>query len=91
MKLAKLNSNTLNATLNVDVVVRHNNNLLIIIAKYDYFEVFEISKGLRNKVEPIQKITTSEGFKGSKTLTQTNGEVVLITVTHMSSVESIIR
>lgn len=92
IKLAMLNTDTLNATLKLDVVLHDNNKLIVILAKYNYFEVFEISNRIiSSKVKPIQKITTSEGFKGSKILTQANGEIVFITVTHMSSVESIIR
>lgn len=91
IKLAKLGTNSSNAILMFDVVICHNGNVIVILAKQNFFEVFEISKIGFSEANPIQKITTSGGFQGSKAIRQDNGEIILITATYMSKIASMLR
>lgn len=91
MKLTTLNTNTSNVIIMFDVVPCENNNFIVILARLDYLEVFEIFMNLLSETRSIQKITTSGGFQGAKAIKRVNGEVILITATYMSKVESILR
>lgn len=91
VKLAKLETNTSNVLLMFDVVLSDHDNFIVILGKFDHFEVFEISATLTNDAKPIQRITTSGGFQGSKALKLRNDEVIFITAAYMSSAESLLR
>ncbi|KAL5289909.1 hypothetical protein ACFFRR_009735, partial [Megaselia abdita] len=90
VKMAKLETNTTNKIIMFDVVLYDNNILIVILARHDYFEVFEISTIISSDTKPIQKITTLGGFQGAKAIRQKNGEVIFITATYLSNVESMI-
>lgn len=90
-KLGHLATNTSTEIIMFDVVPYVNNKFIVVLARFGYIEVFEISTKLKSVTRSIQKITTSGGFQGAKAVTQPNGEVILITANILSNVESILR
>lgn len=90
-QLVSLQTNVSNPVLMFDVVSTDENNLLVILTKSDHFEVFEVPMRPSENATPIQKITTSGGFQGAEAIRQQNGEVIFITATYLSKIESMIR
>lgn len=90
-KLAKFETNISDNILMYDLVIYDSKNYILLLAKTDHFEIFEISSESKSIEKPIQKITSSGGFQGAEMIKLKNNEVTLVTATLLSNMETMIR